>query len=111
MATVIGESTAFTGLDATYNAASPGGDKVKAGGNVLLHVKNGGGSPITVTLTTPGDVGGLAIADPVTTVPAGEDRFIGALEVDKFADPTDSNLVAIAWSDTTSVTFAAIING
>lgn len=108
MATVTAEASAYTGLNATYNAASGGGDKVKAGGNAFLHVKNGSGVSVTCTLDTPGTVGGLAVADPVTTIPAGEERFIGPLDVSVFADPADSNLVDIAWSATTSVTFAAV---
>ena len=107
MATVTAEAMAYTGLVATYNEANAS-DQVKAGGNVFLHVKNADDAPTTVTLTTPGTVAGLAIADPATTVAAGTEAFIGPLDVAQFADSSDSNLVTVSFSNITSVTFAAV---
>lgn len=110
MATVSAEAIAYTGLVATYNAASAS-DKVKAGGTTFLHVKNADASPTTVTLTTPGTVAGLAIADPATVVAAGTEAFIGPLDIAQFADGSDSNLVTVTFSNQTSVTFAAVTLG
>lgn len=57
------------GSVSTLVAASGGGDTCAAGDGVFLEVNNGGASPITVTLVTPGMVDGLAIADRAVTVP------------------------------------------
>jgi hypothetical protein len=108
MATFTAEAISETGLNATYNVAAAGGDKVLAGANTFLHVKNGSGGAITVTITTPVTVKGLAVTDPVTSIPAGEDRFIGPLDPDLYADVSDSSLVSFAYSSETSVTVAAI---
>ncbi len=109
MVTVTAQAVVNTGLEATYAAAAVGlEDKVLAGGNTFLHVKNGGGSPITVTLSTPATFDSLAVADPVSTVDNAKEEFIGPLPRSTFGDPADGNLVTITWSDNTSVTFAAI---
>lgn len=108
MATVATEKLSAAGLQATYAAASGGGDKVKATDDTFLHVKNAGGGSINVTLTTPGNVSGVAIDDPVIAVGAGAEAFIGPLFRHVYADGADNDLCSIAWSGTTSVTFAAV---
>lgn len=101
------ESVDLDGLAPTYHAASGGGDKVsRAGDDVALHVVNGSGVSVTVTITTPGSVSGHAIADRAVAVPAGEDRFIGPLTAAVFANADQQ--VDLAWSATTSVTFAVL---
>jgi hypothetical protein len=96
---------AGTGLNPTYAAASGGGDTVKTGKNVFLHVKNGHSSPQTVTIATPGSVGGLAIADLAIAVPNAGERMIGPID-DTFRD--SNGLAAITYSGTTLLTVAAI---
>lgn len=72
-----------------------------------LHLKNGGGAPITVTIVTPGEVlPDLPVADLAVSVPAGGERLIGPLPAPYFADPAD-NLVDVTYSAVTSVTVAA----
>jgi hypothetical protein len=107
MATRATESVDTDGLAATYHAASAGGDKVAPSESCFLHVKNGGGSPVTVTLVTPGTVDSLAITDRTVSVPAttGE-RFI-KVPASIYRDPADG-LASITWSGTTSVTFAVL---
>lgn len=105
MATVNTQNITNLGTAATYSAASPGGDRFLPADGTFLHVKNGGGSPITVTLVTPGSVDGLAVADRPISVPAGSDRFIAAPS--KLYRSNDG-LGDVTWSGTTSVTFAAI---
>jgi len=101
MATLPTQSVALTGVGPTYQAAAGGGDKCVTGPGVYIHVKNGGGSPITVTLTTPGTVDGLAIADRAVTVAnAGEQKIP---ITDLYKSPTDG-LCAIGYSGVTSVT-------
>jgi hypothetical protein len=104
MAALTPQVVSIAGTAPTYAAASAGGDTVPAGERTWIHVKNAGGSPITVTVTTPGTVSGLAIADVSVSVPAttGE-RLIGPLPSNLFGDQ-----VAVSYSGVTTVTIAAL---
>jgi len=109
MATITVEEISFTGLEATYSAATAGpGDQVAAGDTTFLHVVNASVGDIVVTIDTPGNVEGMDIEDAVTTVTANEERFIGPLTRSLFGDPTDGNLATITYDDVTTVTVAAI---
>lgn len=93
-----------TGLVASYGASASDPHTVDAAsGRVFLAVANGSGAPITVTVTTPyTDINGNAIADPTFTVAAGATRLIAL-------NPAVYGAIAsVAFSATTSVTFAAI---
>jgi hypothetical protein len=70
---------------------------------MFLYVKNASGSPITVTIDTPGLVDGLAIANLTVSVPAttGE-RMIGPFPPGIY-NQADGN-VYVDWSSVTSVT-------
>lgn len=92
-------------LAATYNAAGAG-DRFTPADGTFLHVKNGGGAPITVTIVTPATADGLAVADQVTTVPAAGERFIKPPAVRLVKDAQDK--AGITWSATTSVTWAPL---
>jgi hypothetical protein len=106
MATVDTDQIQIAGTAPTYNAASAGGDKVRPGKNVVLHVKNSSAGAVTCTVVTPGTVAGQPIGDVAVSVPAGADRFIGPLTNEHFA--AADGLVDLTWSATASVTFAAI---
>lgn len=74
-------------------------------GSVLV-VKNGSGSSINVTLSTPATLAtGDAYPDRVVAVPAGAERWIPVLE--EYRDPT-TGLAAVAFSSVTSVMVAAL---
>jgi hypothetical protein len=106
MATVPVQVVAVAGTQATYAAATAGGgDKIVPGDGVFVHVKNGSGGSITLTLVTPGEVDGLAVADRTVVVPAGEDRF--ASVGDLYRNRSDG-LATLTWSAVTTVTFAAL---
>ena len=109
MATLAKQTITPTGLNPTYTAAAGGGDKVQAGPNVFLHVKNGGGAPITVTIDDPTSVGpsGAQSFNPDLSVSVtnAQERMIGPL-TDRFTNPADG-LVAITYSGVTTVTVAA----
>jgi hypothetical protein len=96
---------AGTGLTPAYSAAAGGGDSCKASSRTFLHVKNGHSSPQTVTIATPGTVGGLAIADLAVAVPNAAERMIGPID-DVFRD--SGGLAQITYSGVTALTIAAI---
>lgn len=93
----------------TLVAAAGGGDTFPNDGRTWVHVKNGGGSPITVTFD---DVGsstpiGAEQFDPdvAVTVAAGAERICGPFPTERFGGET--GLVAITYSGVTSVTVGA----
>jgi hypothetical protein len=104
MAVIAPQVVQVAGTAPTYAAASAGGDTVAAGDRTWIHVKNGSGSPVTVTIVTPGTVAGLAIADITVSVPAttGE-KLIGPLTASLVGDPAQ-----ISYSASATVTVAAL---
>ena len=108
MATLSVQAISAAGLDPTYSAAAGGGDKLKPGRGVFLHVINGGGSSVTVTLVAPGSYyGSVANPDPTYTVGASGEMMI-PVPATPFANGSDSGLAAVTYSGVTSVTVAAI---
>ena len=75
-------------------------------GRTFIHVKNGGGSPDTVTIVTQTTVDGNAIADRAVVVPAGEEKFIGPFPPHLYNNADGE----VEWSHSfiTSVTHLAI---
>lgn len=94
------------GLTPTMSAAAGGGDKFSNNAKTWLHVVNGGGSPITVTIATEGAYDGLAVPDREVAVAAGAVKLIGPFPKDLYNDDDDN--VNVSYSGTTSVTVAAI---
>jgi hypothetical protein len=83
------------------------GDTCEVGGGNLFYVlNNGGGVSTTATITTPGAVGGLAIADVVLTVAAG-DIGIVPLPMEILRGPTNRATIA-TFTATTTVTGGVI---
>lgn len=107
MAALATQSIRRSGLNPAYAAATGGGDTCTPGANTFLHVKNGGGAPITVTIAakaipfTDMIVGNLAVV-----VTNAQERMIGPIRPDAFADPagTPAGSAAITYSAVTSVT-------
>lgn len=64
------------GLAAAMTAPNSDGDIADCGGGVYATITNGSGSPITVTLVTPGTSYGLAVADRVISIAAGATKDI-----------------------------------
>lgn len=107
MALIATQEMALTGTAVTYSAVSAS-DTFTPDDRTFLHVKNAGGSPDTVTVTTPGTAaGGLAIADAVSTVTNATEEFIGPFPAQHYADPT-TGLATVTHSFTTSVTVAVV---
>lgn len=82
------------------------GDTMVGGSGRFLYVNNGGGSPITVTITTPETVeGALAVADRAVTVTNGTFRIIPIPS--RYNDPA-TGLATVVFSSNTTVTAAAV---
>ena len=105
MALLSTQQMTSAGAAITLAAAAGGGDTADiSNGRTFLWVKNGGGSSITVTLTTPGTVDGdLAVADRTVSVTNAQERLIGPLSPAVYG-----GVVAIGYSGVTSVTVAAV---
>lgn len=99
---ITAQEVVSSGLEAVTEAANVAGNSVVDNGRRVLVVVNGDASDKTVTLPTPGTVGGLAIADRTVTVTAGERRYIalGSEFWQSASDPT----VHVDYSAVTSVT-------
>jgi hypothetical protein len=107
MATVTTQTIPLTGAAVTYSSASGGGDRFTPGARTFLHVKNGSGSSINATLTVTATVDGLVAGNGsrVVAVPAGADRLI---PVPATTYQASDGLADVAWSATTTVTFAVL---
>lgn len=99
------------GIGPTYASATSTGDTFIADGRTFLHVKNGGGSPVTVTVTAVRASVGLAgfgdipIDDISVSVPATTgDKMIA---VDP-AGHASAGVATVTYSGVTSLTIAAI---
>jgi hypothetical protein len=110
MATLATQEIGLGGLAPAYAAAAGGGDAFTPDADTFLHVKNGSGGAITVTVATPGSLlgGALAVPDVAVSVPAGGERMIGPFPPSYFADSANSGLAAITYSGVTSLTIAVL---
>jgi hypothetical protein len=101
-----------TGLAPTYATAGAGGDEYANDGKTYLHVKNGGGAPITVTVAaqqaTVDDpqFGRIVPANRAFTVTNGAERIIPYVASGGYNNA--NGRVAVTYSAVTSVTVAAI---
>lgn len=107
MAALTTQSPLVTGVAIAYVAAGAGGDTISpSDGKTFIHVKNGGGSSITVTVTAVGQCSQGFLHDAVVVIAAGLDRAIGPFDSNRFTNI--SSQVAVGYSAVTSVTVAAI---
>ncbi|GAA2543693.1 hypothetical protein [Pseudonocardia hydrocarbonoxydans] len=108
MAIVGTQTLPLTGAALTYSAAAAGGDRFTPGPRTFLHVRNGGASSVSVTLTVTATVDGMSVGggSRVVAVPAGADRLV---PVPAATYQAVDGLADVAWSATTSVTFAVAI--
>lgn len=108
MADLTVQSMTIDGVSPTYGAAAAGGDTFDNDGSTFLHVKNGGGSGVTVTLQSQvsSPPPGTVAADKQITVAASGEQMIGPVNKAAFNDA--SGKVNVTYSGVTSVTVAAI---
>ena len=113
MAELTVQQISEAGGAATYVAATAGdGDTADNNGNMFLHIKNGGGGSITVTITAlttsvdSGVYGDLTKANASIAVASETEAFIGGFAPAAFNDGNGE--IAITYSGVTSVTIAAL---
>ncbi len=95
-----------TGFTPTFSAANADGHSIVNDKDFLLAIRNAG-VETTVTIATPGTIGGLAIAEVTVVVPAttGE-KWAGPFRGDIFNQA--SGAVYVTFSSVASVTVAAV---
>jgi hypothetical protein len=105
MALLTTQNISRTGITPTY-AAVAASDTFVPDGQTFLHVKNGGGSPDSVTVATgsgTSPAAGLTVSMAAVSVTNGQERMIGPFPANFFADPT-TGLATVTHGFTTSVT-------
>lgn len=110
MAAITSQTIVTAGLAYTTQSAAGGGDTATLAsatdvGSFLI-VKNGGGSPITVTIADPGVTpAGNTVTAPANSVAAGATALFPLLPAQ--VNPSTGN-IAITYSAVTSVTVAVV---
>lgn len=98
------------GNPVTYQAAAGGGDKYLNHGREQLHVRNGGGAPITAHVAKQAlcsfGLSHAADASDTYTIPAGADLLLPAVDPNIYNDGT--GYVIVTYSAVTSVTVGVI---
>jgi FlaG/FlaF family flagellin (archaellin) len=103
MALLTTQNISRAGVTPSYSAVAAS-DTFVPDAQTFIHVKNAGGSPDSVTISVlAGDPPGLTVSDVVVSVTNAQERMIGPLPGNFFADPT-TGLGTVAHSFTTSVT-------
>ncbi len=93
-----------TNLDAVAVSADSDGDTAETGERVFLAVANGSAGTRTVTVATPGNVSGLAIADATLSVGAGG---VGVLPLPRLFAGSDGR-ASVSYDDATDITVAVL---
>jgi hypothetical protein len=103
---ITAQAITAAGVAATYEPANVLGNSYALVPSRVLHVKNGGGSSITVTIPSTQSVEGLAVPNRTITVTNGTDKFI-SLGASGAHRQTDGS-VNVDYSGVTSVTVAVL---
>lgn len=106
MATLTVQKVVLAGIAPSYDAAAAGGEEFVNSGRVFIHVKNGGGSSIDVTVDSQTPCSQGFDHNAVVAVGAAADKMIGPFPKDRFNDTAGK--VQVTYSGVTSVTIAAI---
>ena len=109
MATLSKQTVIESGLEPTYASAAGGGDTFDNTGQEFIHVINGSGGDITVTITATQTAasnpayGLLTKSNSVVVVTAGEERMIGPFPMGAYGSAP-----VISYSGVTSLTIAIL---
>lgn len=106
MATITAQTPARSANPITFSNAEAGGDKFLNTGREYLIIRNAGGSPVNVTVTTPVTTDGLAVSDRVIAIGAGATHFLGPWPKGVYND--GDNFVNLAWETHTDMSLAVI---
>lgn len=107
--TVVQSKRADNGINLAGVAAAAGGDTFPTTGVEALVIRNGGAGAITLTVITPGNLDGLAIADLTASIGVGETRMLGPFAPAVYAaDGQPGGNVALGYSAVASVTVAVV---
>jgi hypothetical protein len=107
MALLTTQPILITGITPSLAAASGGGDSVVPSETTFVRCKNGGGSPITLTVVIPGTEHGQAKPDVPVSIAAGAEATIGPLTADMRNLSTGH--VDLTYSGVTTVTIGAFL--
>lgn len=102
------QSPVVAGIVPTYEAANADGHMFTNTGTEILHIKNGSGSSINVTLQTGLTIDGLAVADRTVAIAAGAEKMMSGLATQYYNQTSgaDAGKVYIDLSAVTTVTLA-----
>lgn len=103
------QNITLAGLTPALAAANVDGNMFTNDGTEFIDVANAAVGSMTVTVQTPGTVGGNLIADKVITVGAGVTKRIGPFPTDVYNQTTgaDRGKVYLDYSSVTTVTVGA----
>lgn len=104
--TAIPKAITLDGVAPTINNAASGDKVASPGKGVFVNAKNGGASPVTLTITPPGKTP-YGVSNPVKTFTIAASGELDIPMLAEYGDPADGGNVALSWSATTSVTWAA----
>ena len=99
------QDISVSGMTPSYTAAIVDGHSFPNNKPTFIHVKNGAGSDVTITIQTALTKEGLDLADRTVTVTAGSETMIGPFS--DIYNQSDGS-VYVDYSATASVTIAAI---
>lgn len=106
MATLVAQVVALAGLTevpVAADATAAGHDEFPNTGKEFLHVINGAGAPINVTVKAASKCDQGTLHDAVVAVPNAQERYIGPFNVKRFGA-----VPQVEYSDTTTITVALV---
>lgn len=106
MAALSTQTIVRTGIIPTYAAAAGGGDSFVPSSDTYLHVKNGSGGSLTVTVAATYTAIGQAVANVVVAIAAGAEKMLGPFPYEYFAQ--SDGTAAATYSGVTSLTVAVL---
>lgn len=106
MAALTTQNVVRTGIVPTYAAAAGGGDTFIPSADTFLHIKNGSGGSLTVTVAVTATVIGQAASNVAVAIAAGAEKMIGPFPYE-FFNQSDGT-AAVTYSGVTSLTVAVL---